>query len=250
MKTFAAPLSILSLALAGLSSAASLPTKTLAKRADFCEQYGSVQTGSYIVYNNLWGQSYDTSGKQCTGVDSLSGSDIAWHSSWTWAGTSSQVKSYANIALQFTAKQLSAVSSIKSNFDWTYSTTDIVADVAYDMFLSSTADGDNEYEIMVWLAALGGAGPISSTGSAIATTTIDGVEWKLYKGPNGSMTVYSFVAPSTVTSYSGDMLNFFTYLINNQGLDKSLYLIDVQAGTEPFTGSADFKVSSYSATVA
>ena len=119
MKSFTAPLSILSLALAGLSSAASLPTKTLAKRADFCEQYGSVQTGSYIVYNNLWGQSYDTSGKQCTGVDSLSGSDIAWHSSWTWAGTSSQVKSYANIALQFTAKQLSAVSSIKSNFDWT-----------------------------------------------------------------------------------------------------------------------------------
>lgn len=125
-----------------------------------------------------------------------------------------------------------------------------MADVAYDMFLSSTADGDNEYEIMVWLAAIGGAGPISSTGSPIATTTINGVEWKLYKGPNGSMTVYSFVAPSSTTSFSGDMMEFFTYLINNQGLDKSLYLIDVQAGTEPFTGSADFKVSSYSATVA
>jgi len=117
MKSFA-PISVLSLALAGLSSAASLPTKTLSKRADFCDQYASVETGSYIVYNNLWGQSYDTSGKQCTGVDSLSGSNIAWHSSWTWAGTANQVKSYANIALQFTAKQLSAVSSIKSNFDW------------------------------------------------------------------------------------------------------------------------------------
>lgn len=130
------------------------------------------------------------------------------------------------------------------------SSTDVVADVAYDMFLSSTADGDNEYEIMVWLAALGGAGPISSTGSAIATTTINGVSFKLYKGLNGSMTVYSFVASSTTTSFSGDMLNFFTYLIDNQGLSESLYLVDVQAGTEPFTGTSDLTVSSYSATVA
>ncbi|KAJ6000553.1 hypothetical protein N7481_000962 [Penicillium waksmanii] len=250
MKTFLAPLSVLSLALAGLSSAASLPTKTLAKRSDFCDQWGSVQTGSYIVYNNLWGQSSDTSGTQCTGVDSLSGSTIAWHTNWSWSGTSNQVKSFANIALQFTAKQLSAVSSIKSVFNWSYSTTNIVADVAYDLFLSSSANGSEEYEIMIWLAALGGAGPISSTGSAIATTTINGVSWKLYKGPNGSMTVYSFVAESTTTSFSGDLMEFFNYLINNQGLSKSLYLIDVQAGTEPFTGTADLKVSSYSATVA
>lgn len=131
-----------------------------------------------------------------------------------------------------------------------YSNTNVVADVAYDMFLSSSASGSEEYEIMVWLAALGGAGPISSTGSPIATVTINGVSWKVYVGPNGSMTVYSFVASSTVTSFSGDLLEFFKYLENNQGLSSSLYLIDVQAGTEPFTGTADLKVSSYSAVVA
>lgn len=131
-----------------------------------------------------------------------------------------------------------------------YSPTSIVADVSYDMFLSSTADGDDEFEIMVWLAALGGAGPISSTGSAIATTTINGVKFKLYSGPNGSMTVYSFVAESTTTSFSGDMLDFFTYLIDNEGLSSSLYLVDVQAGTEPFTGTdATLTVSSYSVAV-
>jgi xyloglucan-specific endo-beta-1,4-glucanase len=130
-----------------------------------------------------------------------------------------------------------------------YSTTDIVADVSYDMFLSSSASGSEEYEIMVWLAALGGAGPISSTGSAIATTTINGVTFKLYEGLNGSMTVYSFVAESTTTSFSGDMLDFFTYLIDNEGLSSSLYLIDVQAGTEPFTGSATLTTSAFSVTV-
>ncbi|CAI7575054.1 unnamed protein product [Penicillium bialowiezense] len=249
MKSFA-PLSLLSLALAAAGNAASLPTKTLARRADFCDQWGSVTTGSYIVYNNLWGQSYDTSGKQCTGIDSVSGTNIAWHSSWSWAGTSNQVKSFANVALDFTARKLSAVNSIKSNFKWSYSNTNVVADVAYDLFLSSTADGDEEYEIMVWLAALGGAGPISSTGSAIATVTINGVNWKLYSGPNGAMTVYSFVAESTVTNFSGDLLEFFTYLEKNQGLSSSQYLTHVQAGTEPFTGTADLTVSSYSAVVA
>jgi xyloglucan-specific endo-beta-1,4-glucanase len=133
---------------------------------------------------------------------------------------------------------------------FSYSNTNVVADVAYDMFLSSSASGSEEYEIMVWLAALGGAGPISSTGSPIATVTINGISWKVYVGPNGSMTVYSFVASSPVTSFSGDLLDFFKYLETNQGLSSSLYLIDVQAGTEPFTGTADLTVSSYSAVVA
>jgi xyloglucan-specific endo-beta-1,4-glucanase len=117
MKSFA-PLSLLTMALAAVGDAAAVPTKTLNRRSDFCDQWGSTTTGSYIVYNNLWGQSYDTSGKQCTGVDSLSGSNIAWHTSWSWAGTANQVKSYANVALNFTAKKLSAVSSIKSNWKW------------------------------------------------------------------------------------------------------------------------------------
>ena len=124
------------------------------------------------------------------------------------------------------------------------------------MFTSSTAGGSNEYEIMVWLAALGGAGPISSTygadGSAtpVATVTVAGHSWKLYKGPNGSTTVYSFVASSTVNSFSGDLMDFFEYLTSSQGLSKSQYLTSIGAGTEPFTGSnAKFTASGYSAVV-
>lgn len=89
---------------------------------------------------------------------------------------------------------------------------------------------------MIWLAALGGAGPISSTGSAVATVTINGVSWKLYSGPNGSTTVYSFVASSEATSYSGDLKNFFTYLEKSFSFPSSQYLLSIGAGTEPFTG--------------
>jgi hypothetical protein len=77
-----------------------------------------------------------------------------------------------------------------------YTGSSIVADVSFDMF-TSTSTGSDQYEIMIWLAALGGAGPI---GSAIETTTISGTTWKLYYDLNGSTKVYSFVAESEVTS--------------------------------------------------
>lgn len=150
-----------------------------------------------------------------------------------------------------TAQELSSISSIESTWDWTYSGSDIVADVSYDMFTSSSASGDDEYEIMIWLAALGGAGPISSTGSTVATPTIAGVTWDLYSGANGDTTVYSFVAQSEAESFSGDLMDFFDYLSENEGFSLSQYLLSIGAGTEAFTGTdAVFTTTSYSATVA
>jgi Glycosyl hydrolase family 12 len=133
-----------------------------------------------------------------------------------------------------------------------YTGSSIVADVSYDMFTSSTASGSNEYEIMIWLAAIGGAGPISSNGSAVATPTIGGVNFKLYSGPNGATTVYSFVAASETTSFSGDLKAFYTYLESSSSFSfpSSQYLLDIGAGSEPFTGSgAVFKTSAYSCVV-
>lgn len=103
---------------------------------------------------------------------------------------------------------------------------------------------------MIWLAALGGAGPISSSGSPIATPTVAGVSWKLYSGMNGDMKVYSFVAESQAKSFSADLVDFFKYLRQNQGVAEELFLTDVQAGTEPFTGQdAELVTSAYSASV-
>jgi xyloglucan-specific endo-beta-1,4-glucanase len=118
------------------------------------------------------------------------------------------------------------------------------------MFTSSTASGSNEYEIMIWLAALGGAGPISSTGSTVATPTIGGVSFELYSGPNGNTMVYSFVAKSKRASFSGDLLDFYKYLESRFSFPSSQYLLSIGAGTEPFTGSgAVFTTSAYSCVI-
>ncbi|KAL5116115.1 hypothetical protein ACEQ8H_006011 [Pleosporales sp. CAS-2024a] len=225
------------------------PATIVQKRADFCGQWDSQVDGSYTIYNNLWGEAQATSGSQCTGVDSLSGSTLKWHTKWSWAGGHGQVKSYANVVTKMSQKALSSIQSLPSTWVWNYAGSNIIADVAYDLFTGSSASGSAEYEIMIWLAALGGAGPISATGSPVATVTLAGSSWKLYEGKNGATTVFSFVAVNQVSSFKGDLMDFLTYLSSKQGLPKSQILQSAGAGTEPFSGdNAVLTTSSYSLT--
>lgn len=98
---------------------------------------------------------------------------------------------------------------------------------------------------MIWLAALGGAGPLSSTGKPIATVTLANYSFSLYYGLNGSTKVYSFVAASQINKFDGDAMVFFNYLVSNQGVPSSSCLTKFQAGTEPFTGTSAVLSSSY-----
>lgn len=64
------------------------------------------------------------------------------------------------------------------------------------------------------------------------------------------MTVYSFVAPSQVTSFSGDLKDFYAWLVSNDGFSESQYLLSAGAGTEAFEGTdATFTTSAYSLTI-
>ncbi len=113
----------------------------------------------------------------------------------------------------------------------------MVSDVSYDLWLAPSVGANNQYEIMIWLGSYGGAAPISSTGTTpLATPTIAGTTWKLFKGPNGDTTVFSFVAPSNLGNFSGDLKLFFNYLTSSQGVSTSAVVTSLQAGTEPFSG--------------
>ncbi|KAG8773812.1 hypothetical protein FRC15_001751 [Serendipita sp. 397] len=213
----------------------------LEKRAVWstCDSWGSSTQGSFTAYQNLWGASSGT-GSQCMSLDSVSGSTFAWTTTWTWSGGPYNVKSYDNIAYNFaTGVKVNTISSIPSTWVWSQTGTSPINNVAYD--LMTTASGNvndaHTYEIMIWLGAFGGAGPISSSGSPVATPTIAGYSWKLFDGYNGSMRVFSFVASSNIQSFTGDLKAFLTYLASNNGFDATQYLTVLQAGTEPFTGS-------------
>lgn len=100
-------------------TALAAPTATLEKRATtICGQWDSVVTGTYTVYQDLWGESAATSGSQCTTVNSNTNGKLSWSTSWTWAGGPSSVKSFANVVVTSAAKQVSAIQSIPTTWDW------------------------------------------------------------------------------------------------------------------------------------
>jgi len=236
------------------SSACPIEARASIDTSSHCGQWDSVAAGSYSMLLDLWGESGASSGSQCSQLVSLSGTTVAWKTTWTWTGGSG-VKSFSNIQLnQGINKQLSAIKSIPSTWNWSQSTSGtIVADVAYDLFTSNSAGGSNVNEIMVWLANIN-AGPISAVYNSNGTPqpvasnlNIAGHTWNLYSGSNGANNVFSFLPTSgTITSFSGDLLAFLTYLTQHEGVSTSQYLVTAQAGTEATSGSATLTTSSYS----
>ena len=111
-------------------------------------------------------------------------------------------------------------------------------------FVQTSSPTDQEHPLTLLynsrLAALSGAGPISSTYAASGAATpiarainLAGKSWNLYKGPNGSTTVFSFVATEQVLDFSGDLLDFFVFL-EGEGLGSTQFVTSIGAGTEPF----------------
>ncbi|KAG1724517.1 glycoside hydrolase family 12 protein [Suillus paluster] len=195
-----------------------------------------------------------SSGSQTSHLTSLNGNTIAWKTSWTWTGGPTQVKSFSNVQLDSGInKQLDAIYSMPSSWNWTQSSTGtVVGDVAYDLFTSDTPGGSNVNEIMIWLANFNW-GPISAqynaTGSVpiVKDISIQGYNWDLYSGSNGVNQVYSFVLTSgTIKKFKGDLYKFISYLIDNEGVSSSQYLTTAQAGTEAVSGAATFTTSGYS----
>lgn len=115
---------IASLVLAATSALAAPAAETSPKagvleaRSQSCDSFYEWDESPYTIYQNNWGASDATSGSQCTTVTSVSNNVAEWSTSWTWAGGSSSVKSYSNVGLMSVGKQLSAVSSIPSTWDW------------------------------------------------------------------------------------------------------------------------------------
>ncbi|KAI0029135.1 glycoside hydrolase family 12 protein [Vararia minispora EC-137] len=220
----------------------------------YCGQWDTANAGTYTLYLDQWGLSGASSGSDCATITSQSGSTVAWTTTWTWTGGTG-VKSFTNIQQNSGInKQLSSISSIPSTWVWSQTSSGtVVADVAYDLFTSSSAGGSNQYEIMIWLANFN-AGPISSSYNSAgqpvpvkSSVSIAGHTWNLYSGSNGANAVFSFLPTSgTVQNFRGDIKAFFTYLINNEGLSSSQYLTTAQAGTEATSGSATLTTSKYS----
>ena len=227
----------------------------LSTSANPCDNFSTAvsRSGKYIIYNNMWNHLVaGPNSKQCTHLTGEVDGFVTWDTTWTYlynVNTHLQVKSFANAALKMNPVLLSQVKEINSRMQYTVVNInrDTVADVAYDLFTSSTPRGPEENEIMIWLAAIGGALPIGASKSQnLITVTIAGQQWHYYVGKNGGVNVHSFVATQQVNDFNGNLMEFIRYV----KLNTDQYLTKVECGTEPFVGSdVTLKVLHYSAAI-
>ncbi|KJR89555.1 uncharacterized protein SPSK_06582 [Sporothrix schenckii 1099-18] len=197
----------------------------------------------YECLNNLWGDTAATSGQQCTYVDGSSSNSVSFHTTWTWQGAPNNVKSYAYCGkIAPKGKLISAISSMQTSVSWTYTTEDLRANVAYDIFTAADPNHDRssgDYELMIWLARLGGIYPI---GKSTGTVTVAGKQWDLWVGMNGQMQVYSFVAASPVRSFSADVKQFFNHLQTSQNYPASKQNLIVYYGGKTTANNSGLEV--------
>lgn len=225
-------------------NAAESPTHT-------CTQWGKLETSSFLVVNDLWGKdSASPGGYGCVTVTGSGAGEVNFNSAWSWQGAQSNVKSYPSAVFHgddsIGGMPISQLPSIPSTFSWTYSGTGLDCDVAYDLFLGDDKgylmdwSSAYKYELMIWLAAKGGAMSIGADKPAIEVT-IGGQKWNLFIGSNGQQQVFSYVPPSATeerASFSGDLAAFIKQLVTLGKLDgDKVYLKHIAAGSEPFVGT-------------
>ncbi|MFE7033484.1 cellulose binding domain-containing protein [Streptomyces sp. NPDC057621] len=236
-----------------LASLTMLLSGTAQAHADttICEQYGTATIQNrYVVQNNRWG----TSATQCI---SVSDSGFRITQADGAVPTNGAPKSYPSLfnGCHYTRcspgtslpARIDTVSAAPSSISYGY-VDNATYNASYDIWLDPTprTDGVNQTEIMIWFNRVG---PIQPIGSPVGTASVGGRTWEVWSGSNGANDVLSFVAPSAISSWSFDVMDFVDQAVV-RGLARSdWHLTSVQAGFEPWQGGAGLAVNSFSSTV-
>ncbi|MET9390899.1 cellulose binding domain-containing protein [Streptomyces sp. NPDC006624] len=239
--------------LTALATVAALLVATSPAQADtvVCEQFGStVIQGRYVVQNNRWG----TSATQC-----VTATDTGFRVTQADGSvpTNGAPKSYPSVfnGCHYTncspgtklPAQLSTISSAPSSISYGY-VSGAVYNASYDIWLDPTprTDGVNRTEIMIWFNRVG---PVQPIGSQVGTASVGGRSWEVWTGSNGSNDVISFVAPSAISSWSFDVMDFVDQTVARGMAQNNWYLTSIQAGFEPWQNGAGLAVHSFSSAV-
>jgi hypothetical protein len=174
----------------------------------------------YFVANDMWGISgYSVS--QTLSACSYSN----WYVTATMNNDSGDgaVKTYPNSHRDWDSEPaISSLQSVTSTFAETSPGTGIYED-AYDIWLNGIATGSST-EVMIWTENQGQR----PSGSQVATVTLDGRSWAVWKGSS----YIAFVAGSNFTSGTMNLLTFFQWIMGQGWIPGNSTLGQVDYGVE------------------
>lgn len=201
-------------------------------------QWDNWTSDGYVLHNNIWG--------------SGAGPQTIWARNGTNWGVvanhpmTSGVKSYPHNGKTIN-RQLSSLSSVNSSFNVTVPSSGNYA-TTFDIWANNHA-----YEVMIWLNWNGAVGPIAESYDGngavpnFRNVGVGGHTWNVYRGSNGSNTVFSFLRTGNTNSGTVDVLAVMNWL-RSQGWWGDVNVIDAQLGFEisGTSGESDFVFNSSS----
>jgi len=222
-------------------------------------QTARVSGGTYVVQNNEWG----SSASECITTDG--NADFRVANSAINNATNGAPGGYPSIfqgchwgncssgGLTSTHIQVSNLTPGPVVPSWSTSQPggSNAYDVAYDIWFNqtpTTGGQPNCTEMMVWLNHNGSVQPF---GSVIASNvSVGGRTYNVWNGQQGFGNTISYTMTSATASVNGlDVGVLAQDAVNRGRLSRSCFLIDVEAGFEPWRGGAGLATNSFSVSV-
>ena len=199
---------------------------------------GGWSTNGYYVHNNMWNVS---------GYNVRETLSACAYNNWYVTATMDNsrgdgaVKAYPNVHKDYNEPAISSFSSITSSFSETSPHVGIY-EAAYDIWLNGVA-GNGSTEMMIWNDNYHQV----PAGSKQATVTFDGRSYTVWR----TGTYIAFVADSTFTSGSVDLLAMFKWLMSKGWLASNSTVGQIDYGFELVSTNgapATFTVNNFSIT--
>jgi hypothetical protein len=148
---------------------------------------------------------------------------------------------------------VSTMTSTPNEVTTSYSTSTVNSgawDDSYDIWYNPAQSANNNssgLEMVIWPNHFGGVQPARSLGSSVI---LDGISFTVCYGEAGNGGTDSFAANSPVNSVSNlDLGPLAAYAVSMGYMKNSWFLIDVEAGFEPWTSGQGLTADAFNVTV-
>jgi hypothetical protein len=229
------------------------------KEVDFQRVRVSKDGHDYVIQNNNWGNP-DTTEQTLTYKDNSfvvtsstgsarsDGAPSSFPSVYIGASGETANGLYSTHPGDGLPKLVSQLTSVQTTFKYNRCNTSQNYNATYDVWFSdkiptSTYEDALSGFVMVWLCDPANYQPI---GTNMGNVTIDGHTWQMWQGPRGgsransNAPVISYVATTSMLSYSFDLNVFIKHAVAQTGFNtikSNWYLTDVFGGFEIWNGS-------------
>jgi hypothetical protein len=232
------------------------PPRTQSRGAVLCNsQQQAVDGDVYAVQNN----EYDSGAPECLAVGASGGftvttSAIANSADGTPGGYPSIYRGChwgactADSGLPVPVSRLLSPGTVTTTWDTAQPRTGAY-DVAYDIWFNKTPATSGQpdgAELMIWLNH---SGPVQPYGSQVSTASIGGRSYQVWFGNEGWNTITYSMVTGTTSVRDLDVGRFVADAVRRGYIQKSWYLIDVEAGFELWQDGSGLATDSFAVNV-